>query len=250
MFGDSITEYAFNQYPIAGGDPQFALGPALQNAYTRKLQILQRGFSGYTSRDAVHLARSILKSDHDDMPESKKIKIAYLFFGTNDARRKGSSADNNESIPIDTFVANMKSTVAEFEKRNIPLVIITPGIHDVKLWDEVHPEDLITGDYRTNELNKQYQDIIKDNFKDHPVLCLYDEMMAWCEETNSEKAKKGDFSELLYDGIHLSGTGYKILYDALIRIITEKYEHLSPEYMAFRFPHRSKLTNETFVNIK
>lgn len=249
MFGDSITEFSFNQTPGPGPEIQFALGPALQNAYARKLQILHRGFSGYTSRDAVSLVKLILKSEFDQMPETKKIKLAYVFFGTNDARAKGKSSENNAHIPLDKYLSNMKEVVEEFKKRNIPLIVVTPGYHDQIMWDKTHPEDLITGDLRSNEINKMYQDIIKDNIKDTPVLCLYDEMTQWIETSNSQKAKSGDYSELLSDGIHFSGTGYKILYDGLIRLIKENFEHLSPEYMPYRFPHYTELGDETFVDI-
>jgi lysophospholipase L1-like esterase len=246
MFGDSITEYAFNQFPGESKEPQFCLGAGLQQAYARKLQILQRGFSGYTSRDAVPLAKSILKTEHDDVSETKKIKIAYVFFGTNDARKKGKSTDNRESIPLDKYIHNMKLTVAEFKKRNIPLIVIAPGLHGQALWDKVDPQDLLTGDYRDNETNKMYHDALVEAITDVPVIPLYDIMDQWMKSNAQDQE---DFGQLLYDGIHLNGTGSRVLYDAIMDTIDKNYKHLSPFYLSYRFPYSKKLTESTFNNI-
>lgn len=248
MFGDSITEYAFNQFPQGCEQPQYALGAALQQAYVRKLQVVQRGFSGYTSRDALPLAKSILKAEHDDVPESQKIKIAYCFFGTNDARLRGTSDCNAESIPLDLFLENMKKTVEEFRARNIPLIVITPGLHDSKLWDNTHPEDLKTGDYRTNERNKLYQDKLREAIPEIPMVMLYDVMAEWMG-TNS-KLGWDDLSELLYDGIHLSGEGYRLLFNELMSTIRNYYPEVHPDNLEFKFPDSKTLTEDTFANIE
>lgn len=252
MFGDSITEYAFDQN--CGDGPaspvQFVLGPALQNAYTRRLTVLQRGFSGYTSRDALPLIKSILKCEHDEQRESRQVKIAYVFFGTNDARHKGTGSDNNETIPLDKFLSNMTQVVAEFKNRNIPVIVITPGVHDQQMWDKSDPEDLITGDYRTNERNKLYQDSLRDElvntYPDVPVLSLYDVMVQWV----AEKPESRKLTDMLSDGIHLSGIGYKVLYDNIMAIINKHYPTLAPENMEFKFPHRSQITDDTWKNIE
>lgn len=244
MFGDSITEYAFNQFPGDCTVPQFCLGAGLQQAYARKLQVVQRGFSGYTSRDGVPLCSSILKAEHDDVEESKKIKLAYVFFGTNDARKKGLSSDNRESIPLDKYVSNMKLIVEEFKSRNIPLIVVTPGLHSQELWDKVDPQDLVTGDYRDNETNKLYADAIKDAITDVPVVPLFDIMAEWMDANHST-----DYADLLYDGIHLSGTGSRLLFDAIMQTIDAHFQHLSPQYLPLLFPSSKKLTDATFANI-
>lgn len=250
LLGDSITEFAFNQFPGPDENVQFSLGAALQNAYARRLQLLHRGFNGYNTRDGVPLVRSILRTEHDAVPDSKKIQLAYVFFGTNDACRKGTSPTNNEHMPLDRFVANMTAIVHEFRQRGIPLVVITPGVHDQKLWDTTHPEDLLTGDCRDNETNKLYQDAVKKHLGDVvPVLPLYDETMAWIGKHGSEKAHSGDYSEILSDGIHFSGLGYRILYDALMKLIEKHYPDRVPANMPLKFPHYSELTDETFAHI-
>lgn len=255
MFGDSITEFAFNQFPDSSSRvPQFSLGSALQNVYTRKLQVLHRGFSGYTSRDALPLAKSILNEEFDKQPDSKKIKIAYVFFGTNDARLRGLSSENNEHIPLENYLENMVLVIKEFNDRNIPVIVITPGLHDQNLWNIQYPQDLVTGDYRTNENNKLYQDkltekINNSGYKNAYILPLYNIMIDWIEKNGSEMAKNGDYSEILSDGIHFTGLGYEILYDAIMNIINTKIKSFSPIFMHMQFPHRITLRDHTFDQI-
>lgn len=247
MFGDSITEYAFNQFPISNDKIEFCFGPALQNAYVRKLQVIQRGFSGYTSRDALPLIKAILRTEHDDVSESKKIKIGYVFFGSNDARLKGVSSSNTEHVPLDNFLLNMKQVVAEFKKRSIPVIVITPGLHDAAMWDKVDPQDLVTGDFRDNTNQKLYQDAMKEAFPDTPLICLYDLMEDWMK-TKAENPS--DLSELLYDGIHLNGNGYKLLFDELMKTIEKHYYQVSPSYLTYKFPYSTTLKPDTFANIR
>ena len=61
LFGDSITEFAFNTRPTEDGKDQYALGAALVNEYTRKMDILQRGFKGYTSRSVSYTHLDVYK---------------------------------------------------------------------------------------------------------------------------------------------------------------------------------------------
>ncbi|KAF6007292.1 hypothetical protein HII13_004604 [Brettanomyces bruxellensis] len=243
MFGDSITEFAFNEYPPTYEDePQFTLGAGLSNAYTRKLEVVQRGFSGYTSRDAAKLIGPILKYEHDLRSANEKIVLAYAFFGTNDARLQGTNPENNQHIDIDEYVANMMKVVAEFKKRDIPVIVVTPGLHDQELWAKVYPEDMETGDYRSSAINKQYADAMAEKCRaeDIPVVHLYNSMKQFLDAHPQLST-----SDLLVDGIHLKGKGYKILYDAMMKIIKARYPSLDPTNMKQRFPEWRFLGDDT-----
>ena len=71
LFGDSITQRSF-QY---GG-----WGAHLANAYQRKVDVLNRGYSGYNSRWALQLLDRVLPAE-----KAGKILLATVFFGANDA---------------------------------------------------------------------------------------------------------------------------------------------------------------------
>lgn len=54
LFGDSITQFSCTQY---------GFHPALQNVYIRKLDVINRGFSGYNSEHARQILPKILESE-------------------------------------------------------------------------------------------------------------------------------------------------------------------------------------------
>lgn len=71
LFGDSITQKSFS----VGG-----WGAALTDAYQRKADVLNRGYSGYNSRWALQLLDRVLP---EEVPG--EIVLSTVFFGANDA---------------------------------------------------------------------------------------------------------------------------------------------------------------------
>ncbi|ODV84319.1 hypothetical protein CANARDRAFT_29200 [[Candida] arabinofermentans NRRL YB-2248] len=228
MFGDSITEFAFNEQPPACSDIQFTLGAALTNVYTRKLQVLQRGLSGYTTEWARYMLPKILKYEHDDKPQAEQIKIGYIFLGTNDARELG-TANNAQTVPLPRYIENMEFLINEFTKRSIKVIVISPGLHDQEKWNLVHPEDLESGDYRSNELCEKYSESLSTlcTSLNVPMVNLYKVM----SESNDYT-----IDELLTDGIHYTGKAYKLLYESLLSTIESSYPECHPDNIDLKFP--------------
>lgn len=248
MFGDSITEFAFDQHD--GTD--FSLGAALQNRYLRRLQVLHRGFSGYTSKQGVELAKGILSCEHDKRPEAQRIKLAYVFFGTNDARLKGENPTNNQHIDIDQYVSNMMEIVKEFKTRSIPLIVVLPTFHDQEMWNETHPDDLITGDYRTTELNKGYGDKLASACaaEDTPVLNLMDAMTQYATEYKLTNVMDGKYGDFLIDGVHFTGLGYQVFYQGLVKVISKRLAHLEHMKIPAQFPFRRDIEFESLNDLQ
>ena len=73
LFGDSLIQQAF-------GDTTF-LGPALSEAYIRRLDVINRGFSGYNTTQALAILPKFVPS-----PEQSRVRFMLIFFGANDAR--------------------------------------------------------------------------------------------------------------------------------------------------------------------
>ena len=71
LFGDSITQRGFGP----GG-----WASVLADAYTRKVDVINRGYSGYTSRWAVHLLDQVFPPQ-----AAADVQLATVFFGANDA---------------------------------------------------------------------------------------------------------------------------------------------------------------------
>ena len=114
LFGDSITEFAFNTRMSDDGKDEFSLGAALVNAYTRKLDIVQRGFSGFNSRWALKLLPEILKNETN-------IVMSTIFFGSND-----SCYAEQQHVPLPEFEQNIRKLVHMLKEKNIkPCLLYT-----------------------------------------------------------------------------------------------------------------------------
>lgn len=246
MFGDSITEYSFNQLPETHEhDPQFTLGAAFTDAYVRRMQVVRHGFAGYCTRDALKLIGPVLKYEHDTKPEAEQVKIGYIYFGTNDSRVMGEGG-NYQHVDIPQYLENMKKLVAEYQKRNIHVLLVTPALHDQKLWSKHCPEDVPTGNYRSSEVQKQYADALyKFATEELKVPCFhfYNAMKKYMDDHPSVT-----IGDMLVDGIHMSGISYKIVFDGLMELIKENYPEYYPPNMKIRFPDWPEITYDTDFN--
>ena len=68
--GDSITQGSFSTS---------GFGAYISNVYARRLDVLNRGFSGYNTRWAKKYASKIFP------PKTTKASLITIFFGANDA---------------------------------------------------------------------------------------------------------------------------------------------------------------------
>ena len=69
LFGDSITQKGFATGGWAG---------VLADSWQRRVDVINRGYSGYNSRWATHLLSHVFPAD-------APIQLATVFFGANDA---------------------------------------------------------------------------------------------------------------------------------------------------------------------
>ncbi|SCU91185.1 LAME_0E11562g1_1 [Lachancea meyersii CBS 8951] len=219
LFGDSITEFAFNTRPDEEAGDQFALGAALCRDYTRRLDIIQRGFSGYTSRWALHLLPKILENER-----SSEIVMSTIFFGTNDSASAG-----KQRVDLPEFTENITKMVHMLKERMIKPILIGPALHDRERWTALKPDQVDQGILRSNENNKKYSEALQRIAieEEIPFVNLYEAF----------KTQGGDrWQELLCDGVHYSGKGYKVFYHELLKAIRSAFPELAPENIAYKLP--------------
>lgn len=217
MFGDSITEFAFKT-GINEESNKFILGSTLTNIYTRKLEIIQRGFSGYNSRWALKILPSILESESN-------IILGYIFFGSNDAVLEGI-----QKVSLSEFKQNIIEMINIFRVKNIKPIIVGPGLHDQDKWASTGREDDITCIIRSNENNKLYSDTLLEisQITNTPFVNLFD---AFTREGGE------DWRDLLCDGLHYSSKGYKVFFNELMETINKHYPECSPENIPYKLPN-------------
>lgn len=98
LLGDSLTQQSFG---VNGGVGWASL---LANAYSRRADVLNQGYSGYNSRHVCSiLENSILASDYDN------VLFYTIFLGANDAALPGEP----QHVPLDEFEANVETIVKQ-----------------------------------------------------------------------------------------------------------------------------------------
>ncbi|KAL2047086.1 hypothetical protein N7G274_001105 [Stereocaulon virgatum] len=233
LFGDSITQQSCDQ------EAGFAFSPALQNAFIRRLDVINRGFSGYnTSQALVSLPAFMPK------PEQARLRFMAIFFGANDACLPGTTG---QDVPLDDFKQNLRDivrhkTVTAQEPRLI--IITTPPINEYKL-EEHYLATGFSDRSRTADNTKKYADACRDIGKELSitVLDIWSIMMAkagWKEGEPLVGSKQVERSkildDLLVDGLHFLPAAYKVLYESMMELISRTWPDQDPTSLPFVFP--------------
>ncbi|KAI5308729.1 hypothetical protein KEM55_005002 [Ascosphaera atra] len=223
LFGDSITEWCADQ------KKGFVLHDALQNDYSKRYDVLIRGFSGYNSEQGLWALEKFFPA-----PEKAKVKLMTVFFGANDATYPGHA----QHVPLDGYEHALKSiiTYPRVKDNGTKLLIITPP--------PVNEYPMQPDPVRKAARTKQYADAAKKVAAemDVPVVDIWTRFMeyaGWKEgqpiEGSLDLPPNEKLAELLVDGLHLTPLGYELLYKEIKKVIAEKYPEESPEKVPQKF---------------
>lgn len=217
LFGDSITQFGF------GVDGAVGWVSMLANAYTRRADVLNRGFSGYNTRHALDVLPSLLGDDGTPSPICQSL-FCTVFFGANDAALPGT----RQHVPVEEYGKNIRLIVEKLRTKlkgpgdsgHVPVILITPPpVHD-KEWEKWCTEMGRDKSQRTNEVSRTYGETLKAVGAEMgcPVLDTYDLL----------GGDKSGFEKHLTDGLHLTGSGNELVYNGLMSMIRAKYPELAP----------------------
>ncbi|KAI6913940.1 hypothetical protein D0869_00334 [Hortaea werneckii] len=121
LFGDNLTEQSFTQHQPT----TFAWGAALSALYARRLDIINRGLSGYNSTQALRALPLCLPE-----PTQTSLRLLTIAFGTNDARIPHSPGGPDQSVSVPEFVRNLRDMgshpAVRAHEDTVKFVFITP----------------------------------------------------------------------------------------------------------------------------
>ncbi|OAL48152.1 SGNH hydrolase [Pyrenochaeta sp. DS3sAY3a] len=239
LFGDSITQDSFDQ---ARG---FGFSAALQAAYIRRLDVVNRGFSGYNSRQALKVLPAIVPS-----PDQAKIRFLTIFFGANDCSLV--DAPNAQHIPLDEYKDNLKKIIThpQIVAHNAHIILIAPPPINEHLWWPRDQSKGYTSVSRVASSTKEYADAAVQVGAELnvPVVNLWKAFMekanfeldTWTPELplpGSLKIPQNDaLTELMYDGLHLQPAGYKIVFQGVMDTIAQQWPEEMPDKLPWVFP--------------
>ncbi|NXN94269.1 IAH1 esterase, partial [Rhinopomastus cyanomelas] len=189
LFGDSITEYAFQEN---------GWGTFLAERLVRKCDVVNRGLSGYNTRWAkLILPRLISKS-----AGAESTVAVTIFFGANDSSLK--ELNPKQHVPLDEYAANLKSMIQYLKSVDITedkIILITPPPLQESAWEK---ECLAKG-YELNRRNATTGEYAQACVQ-VARACGTDVLDLWTLMQENQ-----DFSSYLSDGLHLSTKGNRFL---------------------------------------
>jgi len=223
LFGDSITELGYS-YDEKGWVM------LLSDKYIRKVDVVNRGFSGYNTVHALELFPRIFNKEN-----CKDTLLMTIFFGANDC-----GINVLQSIPGEEYVANMRKLInlsLETFPENCPIIVITPPPCLAKMFNEsrgIHKHE--------NKRTEEFRNLCLSTIQEFSNTSRVYGVDIW-EDIFGEKwdADSEEFNEILKnyvaDGLHLNKNGNEILFNKLVKLIEEKFPHLNSETMKMNGPY-------------
>jgi len=239
LFGDSLIQGCFS--------PQlsFSFGAALSDLYTRKLDVINRGLSGYNTLQALRAVPLCLPD-----PKEAKMRFALIMFGANDARIPDTPGGPEQSISLSDYTKNLRHLVNHPTVKShdaCHIILVTPPPIDERkclLADREKYPDLGRVLRRTCVNTARYAQAVRDLGAEMslPVLDIHTAMLAHCGYSRDTAHLAGaidapanaNLQALLADGLHFSGDGYRLLFFELMTLI----ERTWPDQMPSRLPGR------------
>lgn len=251
LFGDSITQRSFNQ------ERGFAFGAALTDDYVRRLDIINRGFSGYNTRQALQILPHILPSR-----SQSRVRFLTLWYGANDARLPHTPGEPQQHIPLEEFVRNTKIMLSHPDVRGhegIRIVLMTPppvderqsllfaaaaAAADQKNSGILSRKACVTRDYAAAIVRLVEEDYEMQTAAEIQVLDVWSLMIRRAGGALEDPIPTGALEmpqnevlqSFLVDGLHLSPAGYRVVYEEFVGLIRRVWPDQTPERLPFVFP--------------
>ncbi|KAG9320543.1 hypothetical protein KVV02_002751 [Mortierella alpina] len=234
LFGDSITQYSFD---VA----ERGFGAQLAHLFQRRLDVINRGFSGYTTEQAIHLLPQFLprcsqqhqlqnngsqpQQQHQQQQEESqsslgksKIEFLTLFFGANDA----CLASSPQHVDLERYERNLRALVDMIHSPGSPtycpetriIVICPPPIDEIRCalrrsqrGMKLDRDTDVTRRYAETCLRvaKEYQG--RNYIGEQVSQGQVDVIDTWNIMMDQVKAGRHTLDEYLKDGLHLASQG-------------------------------------------
>ena len=252
LFGDSIT-----QQSSTPEDGRGYFGPTLTDYYVRRLDIINRGFSGYNTSQALKILPQFMPSS-----EQARVRFIMIFFGANDARLPNTPGGPDQHVPLEEYKANLKKIATHAcikDHKDIRIILVTPPpVDERKLVeaDQAKYPGMGLVLRRTAKITARYAQAVCElgDELEVPVLDIWSTMtrcaatmarrISCTEGTVGNESLPGSHDAplnpmlqgLLHDGLHFSQSAYKLLFEELVALIQQKWPDQMPERLPFALP--------------
>ncbi|KAI5863110.1 SGNH hydrolase [Durotheca rogersii] len=218
LFGDSLIQGASE---VQDG---FSFQGALQSHCMRYLDVINRGFSGYNTKNALDLLPQVFLPPS---PANPKIEYLLVLLGANDACLP--IPTNTQGVPIDQYKENLIRIVTHdhVKAHNPKILLVTPPPVDQIRITEL---DLAVGHAQATReaaVSAAYSETAREVAAAVPGVVVIDLERAIVDRALSLTVDfdadgpplghpggvRGGLEQLLPDGLHLSGESYRVFFD-------------------------------------
>lgn len=241
LFGDSIIQ--FSSYLNDG----FSFGAGLQEHCIRRLDIINRGLSGYNTAHAMKILPEVIPS-----PSCAQVEYLLIMFGANDSSLPDSPT--HQHVPLEKYKQNIRAMITHSSvMAHSPTILLVtpPPLDEIRLL----VGDLASG-YpsvtRRSSVTAEYATAIRDiavEFRENVVLidlwtAIMNEAIAltpgYVAERallgSEEKGERGGLEDLLVDGLHLTGIGYKVFLNEVLPVVGRICQEEPADNISWVFP--------------
>jgi len=204
LFGDSITQFSFSYHDCWGS--------TIADNLQRKVDVLNRGFSGYTSRNCRQLLPLLFNSSNVN-----RIVAFAIFLGANDA--SDPTLNPTQGVPVDEYRNNLSGMVSYLETIGLgrdKIIFITPPPLDEQKWDE-HCK-------KNGMINAKSSQLTAEMAK----MCVTTAFNVNVDvvDLHSHMLRDPAWQKFLSDGLHLTHDGAICLANFLMPTIKKRTENL------------------------
>ncbi|CAD6890150.1 unnamed protein product [Tilletia caries] len=224
LFGDSQTEF---------GSKPGGLANRLSQHYSRIFDVLNRGFSGYTTDQGRILAPRLFYKKIQAPDEASTlrpgptgcVRLVTVWFGTNDAALEG----HQQHVPLQRFRDNLNAILDTIEDRaeSAKILLLTPATLIAST---------AVGDPRRSQVTETYAKAIIDVAAKRNTL----KVVAVDLYSMFQDLAEGEIGSmqplLLEDGIHISDLGYELIFHKLTSTIARQWPELDVSRLQPTYP--------------
>ncbi|XP_027336408.1 GDSL esterase/lipase CPRD49-like [Abrus precatorius] len=199
LFGSSIVQFSYSNE---------GWGAILADLYSRKADIILRGYAGWNSRRALQVLDKIFPKDATIQPS-----LVIVYFGGNDSTHPDPFGLGLH-VPLQEYIENMRKIVTHLKslsKKTRIILLSSPPINEAQMHETFSK---ILGQLkRTNESCHIYSEA---------CLELCHEMNVKAIDLWSTLQQRHDWLDVCFtDGIHLSSEGNKIVAKEILKVLGE-----------------------------
>ena len=222
FFGDSLTERGSN-IDKADGIGWIA---RLAHIYGNRVDLLNRGFSGYNTRWALRVFPRLFHAVNTDC-----IQIVTLWFGTNDSIVEGQP----QHVPVDEYRHNLAKLILYIREQGnmkiTPVLITPPPIDDEGANRDAEKEGRPLNT-RTYAAVKKYVAACLELARQTKVPCI---------NLHQVMESQPNFERFFNDGFHFNSQGQEFVAKTILTAIRRTFRQFDPDTLDRVFPHWSEI---------